>query len=207
MVKKNSSFLRKWEISLLLALCVTLCAGIWARAQQRELASGLVRLHVVAASDSEEDQALKLAVRDEVLALLEPVLDGTSGRDDALAEIENRLPELETLAADIAWERGMDYGAAVTLCAETYPTKEYDGFSLPAGEYMSLRVALGEGEGKNWWCVVFPPLCMAAAEDTLTSAATGLSEDELSLITEENDGYALKFKLMEIWGDLKEKWG
>ena len=88
-----------------------------------------------------------------------------------------------------------------------FPTKEYDGFTLPAGEYLALRVIIGEGKGQNWWCVVFPPLCTAASADVPASAlAAGFSEEEVSLITEENQGYVLKFKAVEWWETLKEKW-
>ena len=115
--------------------------------------------------------------------------------------------ELERIAAEKIAAEGYDYPVTVSLENADFPTKEYDGFTLPAGEYLALRVIIGEGQGRNWWCVVFPPLCTAASADVPASAlAAGFSEEEVRLITEESQGYVLKFKAVEWWETLKEKW-
>ncbi len=93
----------------------------------------------------------------------------------------------------------------MTLGAENYPTRRYDDFALPAGTYESLRVTLGEGEGHNWWCVVFPPLCLEAAQVSAGEAVGGLTEDDLQLITESDGGFELRFRLLELWGELMER--
>ena len=103
---------------------------------------------------------------------------------------------------------GYDYPVSVELEDTQFPTREYEGFTLPAGEYLALRVLIGAAEGQNWWCVVFPPLCTTAAAEVPAAALEGgLSEDQVGLITEENTGYVVKFKVVEWWEQLREKWG
>ena len=166
-----------------------------------------MRLHVLANSDSEEDQALKLKVRDVVLERATAILEQSADRREAESRLRGELLELERIAAEEIAAEGYNYPVTVELENTDFPTKEYDGFTLPAGEYLALRVIIGEGQGQNWWCVVFPPLCTAASADVPASAlAAGFSEEEVNLITEENQGYVLKFKAVEWWETLKEKW-
>ncbi|MDR3277677.1 MAG: stage II sporulation protein R [Oscillospiraceae bacterium] len=189
--------LKKWELSLLAALIVTLLCGAAAERDGRALSDKLIRLHVIANSDAREDQELKLAVRDRVLETLTGTLDGVTGRGAAMAAIERDLTRIAAEAEDEARRRGYDYTVTASLRREDFPTREYDGFSLPAGSYVSLRVELGAATGRNWWCVVFPPLCAAASiEDT--GAAVSLTGDELSLITEDSGAYVVKFKALEL---------
>ncbi len=194
-VKKQK--LKSWELALLIALCITFCTGAWAQAQHEALSDALVRLHVVAASDSPEDQAEKLQMRDKVLAILSPALAGCETREEAVDIISSRLNELEALG-DVTAALGTEY----------YPTREYSAFSLPAGEYVSLRVVIGEGAGQNWWCVVFPPLCTEAlAEDDGTDAFLSLEDGQAALITQDSELYALRFRIVEWWGALAEALG
>lgn len=190
-------FLRAWEISLLLAMCVTLLSGMFASREQRALANGLIRLHVIAASDSDADQRTKLLVRDAVLDCLTPQLDTARTPREAQEIIENALPALEALGTEVA-----NVPARASLGWENYPTRQYEGFALPAGRYLSLRVELGAAQGKNWWCVVFPPLCAACAEDAEGLNAL-LDGKTVALITGERDGYVLKFRVLELWAALK----
>ena len=187
--------LRAWELALLLALCVTLLAGLWADGRQRALASELVRLHVVAASDEPEDQAEKLQLRDRVLALLSPRLADCRTRAEAVDIILSQKAALEALG-----------DVRVTLGTEYCPRRSYEGFTLPAGEYLSLRVVLGEGRGQNWWCVVFPPLCTEALawDDPGTDAFADLDAQSAALITEDGPTYELRFRVVDWWGQLKE---
>lgn len=201
MKTKSDNHLKIWELSLLIALCVSLCVGLKAHAEQQELASQLVRLHVIAESDSDEDQAVKLKVRDKVLEILTPELNEATSIDEAQEIIKETLPELKVAAENELNALGHNVGAKVTLTVENYPLRIYDGFSLPAGDYVSLRVILGEGKGHNWWCVVFPPLCMTAVEDR--SAFSELSEDASKLIVQEDNGYILKFRIIEIYEKIR----
>lgn len=194
------------EIALMIGAAVCLLAGALSLQTQDALAEKVVRLHVLANSDSKDDQALKLRVRDRVLARATELLEQSTDRGAAETLLQSHLPELEALAAEEIAANGYAYGVTAELSEERFPTKEYDGFTLPAGEYLALRIIIGAGAGQNWWCVVFPPLCTAASADVPTTAlAAGLEEDQVGLITEENSGYVLKFKSVELWEQLKEK--
>ena len=193
--------LRKWEIALLLALCFTLLAGTWAGAASSRVSEGLVRLHVIAASDDVTEQAIKLDVRDAVLSYLEPKLASAADIAGAEALIEANLGGIAAAAESAAQGREVN----VTLGEEYYPTREYDTFSLPAGRYQSLRVTLGEGAGHNWWCVVFPPLCLTAAESE--AAFEELDGETRAIISSDGGGVQFKFRLLELWGELMELLG
>lgn len=184
--------LKTWEVALLMALCITFSTGLWAERTQSALSEKLVRLHVIANSDSEADQAEKLRMRDRVLAVLAPVLHDCETIAEAEAVIKAHAGELEALG-----------DVTVTLTEEYYPTRHYDTFSLPAGNYLSLQVRLGEARGRNWWCVVFPPLCTEAVAEPAADVFAALPEDEAALITEENGGYILRFRIVDWWGKLK----
>ena len=196
---------RRAEIALLIALCVTLCGGTWARGEQLRLAEKMIRLHIVATSDDIAAQETKIAVRDGILAMLEPVLSGTGAMGEAETIIRGRLSAVEETALSILSDRGDSSAVKVTLEAEYFPTRNYETFSLPTGEYKSLRVIIGEGEGRNWWCVIFPPLCMSIAEGA-NYVATGLNTDDIALITE-GEGYVIKFKTLELWGKISGFFG
>lgn len=188
--------LRPWETALLLALCVFFLSGVWAADTQTGLAGNLVRLHVIANSDSDADQAAKLQMRDKVLQLLSPQLAGCRTREEAVDIILQQKPALEALG-----------DVTVTLGTEYYPTREYDSFSLPAGEYLSLRVVMGAGQGHNWWCVVFPPLCTEALAEPVQDAFALLPDDADRLVTQDGTDYILRFRLVEWWNALAERFG
>lgn len=206
MKTERAGRLKLIEIALLLFLAAFLASGAAALQTGQELSDKVVRLHVLANSDSREDQALKLRVRDRILAYAEPLLAGAADRREAEALLGNSLPELERIAAREIQDSGYDYAVTIRLEETVFPTREYEGFTLPAGKYLALRAVIGAGEGRNWWCVVFPPLCAAAsAEVPETALAAGLSSDQVGLITEENQGYVLKSKLVEFWRGLEGK--
>lgn len=185
------------EASLLLALSFSLCVGTWAAAESASIREKLVRLHVLAVSDDAEEQAVKLRVRDSVLAYLTPILKDAKDSGGAKEIISAHLPAIADAAAKAAEGRAV----SVRLAREAYPTREYGAFALPAGEYDSLKIVLGEGQGHNWWCVVFPPLCTSAAgAEKLKSV---MSTDDFAIISEE-DGYQLRFRTLELWGEIKE---
>lgn len=152
----TESKLRFWEIALLFALAAALMWGSWSLQQQDRLERKMIRLHVIANSDSEADQALKLQVRDRVLTLATDILRRADSREQAERDIEAALPDLQAAAADEIAAQGYSCGVTARLERAEFPEKDYDGFSLPAGEYLALRVVIGEGQGRNWWCVVFP---------------------------------------------------
>ena len=196
-------FLFKRYVCLLLAaLCFSFCAfSLRVALEQRALASGLIRLHVVAASDDPADQARKLAVRDTLLPELAGLTAGCADANAAAAAIEGALPALARTAA-----RSLGTGEPVraSLAREPFPRRDYGSFSLPAGSYRALRVTLGAGEGHNWWCVAFPALCLPAAEPAEEAAAfeeaavaAGLSDDDITLMTSDAAAVQLKFRLLD----------
>ena len=209
---KRSTFtfkLQLWEAALFLAFGLTLTAGVWASASESALAGQVLRLHVVANSDSDRDQALKLLVRDAVLARAGELLEGVSDRQSAEQALAPHLDELVRSAEDVLAAEGCGDAVTVSLADQWFPTKEYDGFSLPAGQYRALRVTMGEGRGRNWWCVVFPPLCLGSVteESVETVAGEALSEDQVALITGQDGGYVLKFRFIEWWNELTRGFG
>ena len=199
--------MKKRIISLVLlgisVLTVTACAAL--QAQSQCMAEKIIRLHVVANSDSDVDQAVKLRVRDAVLREAQNVLSDAS---DAKQAITAQLPALEAAANAELRRQGSGDTACVSFRRELFPTRDYDTFSLPSGVYQSLRVTIGEGAGHNWWCVVFPPLCTTAAAGDMEEAArdAGLSEDDVALITRSDEGYTLKFKSRELWEQWTAGW-
>ena len=185
---------KAWETALLLALCVFFLSGTWAENTQRQLAGGLVRLHVIANSDSDADQAAKLAMRDRVLALLTPLLADCQSSEEAVNIILAHQEDIESLG-DVSVQLGTEY----------YPTRDYGSFSLPAGRYVSLRVTMGQGAGHNWWCVVFPPLCTEALAEPVSDVFAPLPAEQSALITQDGPAYILRFRLLEWWGALADR--
>ena len=186
-----------------IALVAAVVMGVFAwgiATDSRELREGLLRLHVVGASDSVEDQEVKLLVRDAVLASLEDGLADLTDPEAAYDYVARMLPKVKAAADRCLEEAGFSDTAQVSLTEETFPTRDYDTFSLPAGVYRALRVVIGEGEGRNWWCVVFPQLCMAGEDFVETASVAGLSPELTGTLEGE---YELRFWLLEKWGEMK----
>ena len=179
-------------------LCVVLVIAAVPTEREGAIYRDTVRLHILANSDSEEDQELKLKIRDRLLEKYGTMLRLAESKENAV----DRLTELEgDIKNDVnLWikESGSDYECEVTLGIEWYETREYDEFTLPCGYYTSARILLGEGDGKNWWCVMYPPLCLdLATEDApADDAVLGYTKEEYTLITKQ--GYNVKFKILEL---------
>ncbi len=197
--------LKTWELALMLGVLCALVLGSWLGQERQTLADSVIRLHVIANSDSPEDQALKLAVRDEVLRDAETCCPEGATLEEARTALAGRLSALAEAGRAVAAAEGYDYPVTARLEECWFPTREYDGFALPAGNYTALRVVIGEGQGRNWWCVAFPPLCLGAASETVEEAAAAgyFTPDQAALVTGENEGYVLKFKGMELLGRLQ----
>ncbi len=198
----QSKNLRRWELALLLGVAIAALTGVWLDRSQAELADRVIRLHVLANSDSEQDQALKLRVRDRVLEEAAQYFVPGASLEETRDTVTAHLADLAGAAAEQVALEGYRYPVTVSLADQVwFPTKEYADFALPAGSYTALRVEIGEGAGQNWWCVVFPPLCLGAVSETTaqTALAGGFSENQISLITGEDQGYVVKFRAMELW--------
>lgn len=180
------------EAAALLALCITLCVSASVQARQTVLEDNVIRLHVVAVSDDENEQRIKCEVRDAVLSLLEPRLSVCATAAQAREAVLRAVPDIERAAL----ERSEGREVRVSLGCERFPARAGDGYTLPAGEYTALRVTLGAGGGHNWWSVIFPDLVPAADAD-FTDAASILGEDNVALITDA-EGRELRFRLLDL---------
>lgn len=189
---------RIWELSLLAALCVTLCCGVYAQARQTELEEKIIRLHVIASDDSETEQAVKREVRDAVLEVLLPLTSGAEKAEDARAAVEDGLELIGAAAESAAGGRQVE----LFFGEVNYPVRRAEGCVLPAGSYSSLRVILGEGKGHNWWGVIFPDLTGFSTGDC-TDAVSILGERSFALISDEGEGVELRFRFLEWLAELR----
>ncbi len=172
---------------------------------EEEIYENVVRLHVLANSDSEEDQALKLKVRDAILERTVPLLSDCRSQEDACRLLEEHKGELQEIAEGVIRQEGYDYPVSILLGEEAYPERDYDSVCFPSGEYTSLRVCIGEAEGQNWWCCLFPPLCLGSSSVSSDSAedafiSVGLTPSQYKIITQtEKPVYRVRFKFLEIF--------
>lgn len=187
---------------VLLCVCLCACVQCWGVLRDREqLNENLIRLHVVAASDSEEDQAVKLQVRDAVIASLSEAMADVRDVDQAKAYIRENLPKIEAAANACLELLGCEANAVATLKEEVFDTRYYDTFTLPAGVYEALRITIGDGAGKNWWCVVFPTLCLPATSEGFEDVAAGAGfSDSLTGALEGKSEYEIRFFLLDFLG-------
>lgn len=185
-----------------LGVCLLLAVSVWTWGLLRDrqyLDQELIRLHVVANSDTEADQSIKLQVRDAIVASLSEGMADIGNVQAAKAYLRENLSKIESIANKTLEAAGVDSRAVVTLCRETFDIRKYDTFTLPAGVYESLRVVIGEGQGKNWWCVAFPTLCMSATSEEFEEAAQTAGMDE-NLSATLTGGYQLRFFLLDALG-------
>ena len=186
-------------------LLVTLLIGAMPTEAEGEIYKDTIRLHILANSDTDEDQALKIRVRDYMLTKYGARLQINSTVDEAKEEITELLPEIEADLCEKLAEWGYAYSIKAVIGQEWYDTREYEDFTLPAGYYSSLRVLIGSGEGQNWWCVMYPPLCLEMATENAPSddGIIDYSKEEILLIT--SGEYNVKFKILEELSRLFEK--
>lgn len=191
--------MKKILIGSLVFLLLAVGYSAWElAADASEIYNGTIRLHILAESDSEEDQALKLTVRDALLGEVAEWTAGVTDKESGEAILRERLCELEQIAEQTLADAGRPSDVSVSLTKEYYPTREYEGVRLPAGEYTSLQVKIGAAEGKNWWCVLFPRLCTSSANAEEAMAETGFSKSQIRLLTEDEDPrYTLRFRIVE----------
>lgn len=189
-----------FEISLFAGLLIAIIFSITGFASTcEEIRGDVLRLHVIANSDSEEDQQLKLKVRDAVLKAGKNIFNGSVTKENAEEKIENEKEILIKAAKKVIKENGFDYDVDITVTDEYFNTRTYENVTLPAGKYKAVRVLIGESAGKNWWCVMFPPLCIPAAE---TNIDLYFSDKEVKLV-ETNPKYEVRFKIIEIYESIK----
>ncbi len=196
--------IRMIEISVALGLVITLLFSVVSFGLTcNSIRDEVVRLHILANSDSDIDQNVKLIVRDKLLQSGNELFSGNMTVKNAYSRLSDNKEVIEAYINNILSEEGFDYGAEVYLVNEYYPTRAYETFTLPAGEYLSFKVILGNGEGHNWWCVMFPPLCLPAASEKTDINA--VFDDDCIRIVKSSDKYEIRFKIVELFERIRSK--
>ena len=195
-------------LTFLLFLYSSICAISYAQNISTDIANIVFRLHVIANSDSEEDQNLKYIVRDNLLKYMNSICENCKTKEDAIAMVEKNKTAFEQIAMNTIKEQGYDYSIKINIGNFEFPTKDYGDISLPAGYYDALRVEIGEAKGKNWWCVMFPPLCFVdvssgvVPDESKEFMKNSLSEEEFALVSNQSDNeIQFKFKLLEFFAN------
>lgn len=194
---------KRLELCLALAILLLFTYAAAAGAQQQDIADKVLRLHVIANSDSAEDQRVKLCVRDAVLAYCNPLLENVKTQSDVRTVLNDHMQEIVNLAQAELKRQGSADSVTAQMKEEYYPTRVYTDFSLPAGRYMGLRLRIGNAAGHNWWCVIFPPLCNGCA----TTKTDNLTADEHAFMRKDGTKYVIRFKAAEVLDTLRDRFG
>ena len=205
---KNRKFHMIIILSVLLFFYTTLCAISYAENISTDLSNNLFRLHVIANSDTDEDQNLKYIVRDNLLNYMNNICKDCKTKQEAIIIVEKNIKEFEKIALNSIKESGYNYTVTIKIGNFEFPTKTYGDISLPAGFYDALRVEIGEAHGQNWWCVMFPPLCFVdistgiVPDESKELMENNLSEEEFALVSDNSDNnIKFKFKLLEFFAN------
>lgn len=203
-------FFKRFLILFILFICYTfICMISYANSVSSDLQDSVFRLHIVANSDSEEDQNLKLLVRDNILAYMKEISGDISSKEEAMSLARAHLPEFYDIARKTITDNGYDYDVKLSIGKFDFPTKVYGDISMPCGVYDALKIEIGEANGHNWWCVMFPTLCFVdvssgslddESKDVLESS---LNDEEFKLISENDSIFNFKFKIVEFFEDIK----
>ena len=192
-------------LSFLLFIYSTICAISYAKSVSSDIAESVFRLHVIANSDSQEDQNLKYIVRDNLLSYMNEICANVSSKEEAIEIAKQNETEFKQIAIQTIQEQGYSYDVNIRIGNFEFPTKQYGDISLPAGYYDALRVEIGEAKGQNWWCVMFPPLCFVdvssgiVPEESKELMQDNLSEEEFALVSDHNPEIQFKLKLLEFF--------
>ena len=196
-------------ILFLLFLYIAVCAFSYVNAVSYDIADSVFRLHVIANSDSKEDQDLKYIVRDNVLNFMNDICKDAKSKKEAIDIANKHKDDFKRIALDTINKNGFNYDVAVEIGNFSFPTKTYGDISLPSGYYDALRIKIGEAKGQNWWCVMFPPLCFVDVSSGIVPDSSkevmknDLSSEEFSLISNEDGAtdISFKFKLIEFFNN------
>jgi len=192
-------------LGLIIAITASTISGFSAFAKQCDgVRNSVLRLHIVANSDSEADQSLKLKVKDSILNATDELFVIAKTKDEALEDLKKKLPSIQLVAEGEVQKEGYDYKVKAEIVNMYFPTKKYGDVTMPAGYYDALRLIIGEGKGSNWWCVLFPPICLPSAED-YEKLSDVLNGKQLAIVLGEGDrAIVLKFKVLEWFESLKK---
>lgn len=204
---KNPKFKMISILTFLLFVYTTICAISYAQSVSQDLSNSVFRLHVIANSDSEEDQNLKYKVRDKLIEYMNSLIPECENKSEVIAKAQEHLADFKKIALNTIVSEGYDYNVDVEIGNFEFPTKQYGDISFPAGFYDALKVKIGKAEGKNWWCVMFPPLCFVdistgiVPDESKKEMQNNMSEEEFALISDNKSAdIQFKFKLLELFG-------
>ena len=210
MIKKliSNQNLKKFLIILFLFMTFfIITAHTYATQVSSNLSENIFRLHILANSDSDEDQALKLKVRDAILEYMNTLTENITDKQSVITLSRKHLEDFKTIAENIIQENGYDYPVNIEIGNFYFPTKYYGNISLPAGNYDALRIKIGKAEGQNWWCSLFPPLCFVSIssgvidEEGKEYLKENLSDEEFAIVSSSNPDITFKFKIIEMLND------
>ena len=209
---KKTFFRSKLKTTLLLMFLlfvyVLIAASSYTKAVCTDIANNVFRLHVIANSDSEEDQKLKYIVRDSILSYVNGILENINNKEDVVLTINNHIDEIKNIAQQAVYNEGFTYDVEIEVGNFKFPTKTYGNISFPPGLYDALRVKIGNASGKNWWCVMFPPLCFVdvssgiVPEDSKELMESNLSSEDYALVSSSKNTTKIKFKVVEVLQNL-----
>ena len=209
-IVKSSVFKRLIIVLLLLILFIFISAISYVSAVSNNIANGVFRLHVIANSDSPEDQNLKYIVRDELIKYMNTLAKDCTSKQEVIEIAQNNISNFENISKKTIQDNGFNYNVTVEIGNFDFPTKTYGDITLPAGTYDSLKIKIGKSEGQNWWCVMFPPLCFVdvttgiVPEESKKEMKEAMPEEEYSLISNTNNSEVnFKFKLIEFFENIK----
>lgn len=198
-------------IILLLFIYCIICAFSYVNAVSTDIQNSVFRLHVIANSDSDEDQNLKYIVRDKVLEYINSISNSSMTKDEVIALANKNINEIQKIAENTIHENGYNYSVKLNIGNFSFPTKKYGDITFPAGFYDALKIEIGEAKGHNWWCVMFPPLCFVdvtsgiVPEESKQTIRDNLSEEEYKLLSENSGNMNFKFKIVEMFQDISIK--
>ncbi len=210
---KGNIKLKKYFIILIIlsGLFVTLSAASYAKNVANDLSSSVFRLHVIANSDSKEDQDLKYKVRDALISYMNDLCADLQNKEEVIKISKNHIDDFKKIALNVIKDNGYDYDVSIEIGNFDFPTKTYGDISLPSGYYDALKVKIGNAEGQNWWCVMFPPLCFVditsgvVPEESKENLKENLNEEEYSVISEDDSVIQFKFKIVEFFKNFNFK--
>lgn len=203
-----SNIKRLLLLLLLLFIYTFICAFSYVSAVSSDIQDSVFRLHVIANSDSSEDQNLKYIVRDKVLAYINSISSNENSKEDVISLANQNIDEIQKIAENTIHENGYDYSVKLNIGNFAFPTKTYGDISFPAGYYDALKIEIGEAKGQNWWCVMFPPLCFVdvtsgvVPEESKEVMRENLSEEEYQLLSENSNDINFKFKIVEMFQNI-----
>lgn len=211
MKKNNFKFKNLFIILFLLFIYCSICAFSYVNAVSTNIESSVFRLHVIANSDSTEDQNLKYIVRDKVLEYINQISNSQMSKKEVIDLVSKNINEIQKIAENTIHENGYNYPVKLNIGNFAFPTKKYGDITFPSGFYDALKIEIGEADGQNWWCVMFPPLCFVdvtsgiVPEESKQIIKDNLSEEEYSLLSENSNNINFKFKIVEMFQNLNIK--